>query len=88
MIKCTVEMFGNSSGTLSVELKDGAGLADLIAALRRQFPALMVGVIDETENGLMDGYAFDINGRFYVGDEEARLQDGDYVGLVGLVVGG
>jgi molybdopterin converting factor small subunit len=88
MIICTVEMFGNTSGTLQLELEDGAGLADLIAALRRQYPALMVGIIDDTENWLMDGYAFDVNGRFYVGDEETPLQDGDYIGLVGLVVGG
>jgi sulfur carrier protein ThiS len=89
MIGCTVDMFGAGPREVEVELKDGAaGLADLIAALRHQMPMLVGGVIDAAENQLMDGYAFEINGRFYVGDEETQLQDGDHIGLVGLVVGG
>lgn len=82
-------MFGAGPREVEVELKDGsAGLADLIAALRHQIPVLVGGIIDDAENRLMDGYAFQINGRFYVDDEETNLQDGDHVGLVGLVVGG
>ncbi len=93
MFKCVVGMFGLSDEVtelreVEVELKDGASLGDVIAALRREIPALEGEVIRAGEERLMGHYAFNINGRFYLDDSELQLQDGDRVALLLLATGG
>ena len=93
MTKYIVEMYGLSSEITElrkteVELKDGVSLGDVIAALRREIPALEGHVVRAGENRLMERYAFNINGRFYFDDRELQLQDGDRVALLTLAVGG
>ena len=93
MNRCIVQLFGlprevTELQKVEVELKDGANLGDVIAALRREIPALEGRVIRAGENRLMEHCAFNINGRFYLNDKEAQLQDGDRVLLLTLATGG
>ena len=91
MFRCTVEMFGLSDEItglrkVEVELRDGASLGALIAALRREIPALEGCVICDGEDRLTEYYAFNINGRFYFDDRELQIQDGDHVVLLTQLV--
>ncbi|MBA7475474.1 hypothetical protein ES707_10845 [subsurface metagenome] len=93
MKRCIVQLFGlphevTELREVEVELKDGANLGDVIAALRREIPALEGRVIRAGENRLMEHCAFNINGRFYLDDREIQLQDGDRIALLTLATGG
>jgi len=93
MNRCIVQLFGlprevTELQKLEVKLKDGANLGDVIAALRREIPALEGRVIRAGENRLMEHCAFNINGRFYLNDKDVQLQDGDRVSLLTLATGG
>ena len=93
MKRCTVQLFGlphevTELREVEVELKDGANLGDVIAALRREIPALEGRVIRAGENRLMEHCAFNINGRFYLDDREVQLQDSDRILLLTLATGG
>ncbi len=93
MKRCIVQLFGlpreiTELQEVEVELKDGANLGDVIAALRREIPALEGRVIRAGENRLMEHCAFNINGRFYLDDREVQLQDGDRILLLTLATGG
>ena len=92
-MRCVVEMFGlpqeiTKLRQVEVELKDKAGLRDLIAALRRKIPTLEGHAIHAGEDRLRQYYAFNVNGYFYSDDSELQLQDGDRVGLLLLASGG
>ena len=93
MNRCIVQLFGlprevTELREVEIELTDGASLGDVIAALRREIPALEGRVIRAGENRLMEHCAFNINGRFYLNDKEVQLQDGDRVLLLTLATGG
>ena len=93
MIKCRVEMWGlprEVSGLPEVEVKleNGAGLRDVIAALKRQVPALEGSVICQGEDRLEDTCAFNINGQFFLENEKLQLKDGDCLRLLTLATGG
>ena len=93
MNRCIVQLFGlpheiTELHEVEVELKDGANLGDVIAALRREIPALEGRVIRAGENRLMEHCAFNINGRFYLDDREVQLQNGDRIRLLTLATGG
>ena len=93
MIRCVVELFGlpreiTELREVEVGLKDGASLGDVIAALRREIPALEGRVIRAGEDWLVEHYGFNINGHFYLDDDELQLQDGDHVALLALAGGG
>ncbi len=93
MLRCIVQLFGlpheiTELHEVEVGLKDGASLGDVIAALRREIPALEGRVIRAGENRLMEHCAFNINGRFYLDDREAHLQNGDRILLLTLATGG
>ncbi len=93
MNRCIVQLFGlpreiTELQKVEVRLKDGANLEDVIAALRREIPALEGRVIRAGENRLMEHCAFNINGRFYLNDKEVQLQDGDRIALLTLATGG
>ena len=93
MMRCIVQWFGlpheiTELQEVEVELKDGASLGDVIAALRREIPALEGRVIRTGENRLMEQCAFNINGRFYLDDREVQLQNGDRILLLTLATGG
>ena len=93
MKKCTVEMWGlprEISGLQEVEvqLKDDAGLRDVVAALKRKVPKLEGVVICSGEDRLEDTCAFNINGQFFLEDEKLQLKDGDCLRLLTLATGG
>ena len=93
MNRCIVQLFGlprevTELREVEIELTDGASLGDVIAALRREIPALEGYAIRAGENRLMEHCAFNINGHFYLDDKEIQLQDGDRVVLLTLATGG
>ena len=73
---------------VEVELKDEASLGDIISALRRTIPTLARNVIHAGEDRLIENYAFNINGRFYLNDEGVQFKDSDYIALLRLATGG
>ncbi len=89
MATYTVEMFGlpySISGIRDIkfELKNGAKLTDIVGALRHEVPALEGEVITPGNDFLMDGFTFNINGRFYVDDRDLTLKEGDQIILLTL----
>ncbi len=89
MVRYVVEMYGLAPDITEwrevvAELEEGAKLGDIIAALRREIPALEGIVIRAGEDRLTEHYAFNINGRFYFDNEEPQLQEGDRVVLLTL----
>ena len=93
MVRYVVEMFGlpyEIAGRREVEIKveDGASLGDIIAALRREIPALEGNIIRAGEDRLDERYMFNINGRFYLDNEELKLKDGDRLRLLTLATAG
>ena len=93
MFRCMVEIFGlpeeiTCRPKVEVRLKDGASPKDVIAVLRREVPALEGPVIRYGEDQLVDHFGFYINGRYYTGDEEVQLEDGDHIVLLALASGG
>jgi len=99
MLKCLVEMYGLPGKTterpgVEIRLKERAGLADVIAALRREVPSLEGEAIRSGEDRLADGYILNINGKLYAdygeiqGDGVLSLKDGDRIALLPLSSGG
>ncbi|MFC1949326.1 MoaD/ThiS family protein [Chloroflexota bacterium] len=93
MIKCIVEMFGlarevSELPEIEIGLEKGAGLSDVVAALRREIPALEGPVIRKGEDRLEDSVTFNIDGRFYHNDNGIELKDGDHLRLLTLAIGG
>jgi molybdopterin converting factor small subunit len=93
MFKCIIGLYGLPRGIVDghqveVELKDEAGLTDVIAALRRKIPKLDGPVILAGEDKLTNHYAFNVNGRFYTDDKEIRIRSGDKIALLALAAGG
>jgi len=73
---------------VEVELSDNAGMADVIAALKKKVPSLEGPVIRPGENRLMDNYKFNVNGRFYFDGQDFTLQPGDRIALLVPMTGG
>jgi hypothetical protein len=73
---------------IELELEDGAGMAEVIAEMRRRAPALEGPVIRPGENRLVDLYKFNLNGHFYFGDMPFSLHPGDRIALLVPVTGG
>ncbi len=93
MNKCTVEMYGLALevcgiSEIELELKDGAHLGELIAELRKKVPVLEGPVINAGEDRLTEHCLFNIDGRFYFGNEDMVLKDGGSVRLLTLATGG
>ncbi|UCH43005.1 MAG: MoaD/ThiS family protein [Dehalococcoidales bacterium] len=93
MFRCVVGVFGlprevTELREVEIELEDGARLRDIIAALRREIPALEGDIICAGEDRLTDNYAFNINGRFYQDENELQVRPGDRVALLLLASGG
>ena len=92
MFKCVVEMYGlpdeiTELTAVTLELDDGATLADMVNALRREIPALEGDVIQAGENLPTEEYAFNINGQFYFNDTELELKHDDRMTLLLLATG-
>lgn len=96
MTRCSVEFFGLpvklAELKVDIEVKDGAKLRDVIAALRRKVPALEGSIIVAGQDRLIDAYTFNIHGRFYTDNddenENLQLKNGDRIALLTIPIGG
>ena len=96
MTRCAVEFFiaptKLTESKVEIEVKEGAKLRDVIAALRRKVPALEGSIIVAGEDRMVEGYTFNIHGRFYTDiedkDENLQLRDGDRIALLTIPMGG
>jgi molybdopterin converting factor small subunit len=95
-MKCIVEFFGVPVKTtelkVEIELKEGAKLKDIIAALRHKLPDLEGNIIVPGEDHMVQGYTFNIRGHFYVDgyddDKDIQLKDGDRIAILTIPTGG
>ena len=96
MIKCIVEFFGVPVKTnelkVEIELKEGAKLKDIIAALRHKLPALEETIIVPGQDRMVEGYTFNIQGKFYIDgyddDKDLQLKNGDHIAMLTIPTGG
>jgi molybdopterin converting factor small subunit len=93
LIKWTIPMYGlpyeiTTLRSVEVELRDGAGMAEVIAAMRGKVPALEGPVFRRGEDRLEELYKFNINGHFYFDGSDFQLHPGDRIALLVPVTGG
>ena len=93
MFKCVIPIYGLSQEIstvkeVEVELEDGAGMAEVIAAMKEKIPALDGTVFRAGENRLEELYKFNINGHFYFEGMDFQLHEGDSIGLLMPITGG
>ena len=93
MFKTVVHIYGlpraiSDINKVEIGLKDGAGMADVVAALREKVPALEGPVICPGENRLRAFYKFNINGHFYFTGMDFELYSSDRISLLMPVYGG
>jgi molybdopterin converting factor small subunit len=93
MNKWTIPMYGlrreiTEKREVEVALSEGAGMAEVVAALREQVPALEGPVIVPGEDRLMPEYKFNINGKFYFAGMDFKLKKGDRIALLVPMTGG
>jgi molybdopterin converting factor small subunit len=93
MFKCKLQMYGLSRDItelreVELELRNGAGMTDVVAALKNKIPALEGPVIVLGENRLEALYKFNINGRFYFEGMDFQLHPGDRIALLVPATGG
>ncbi len=94
MITCIVEFYGQSyelagrkEAVLKLE-KNKAGIPDMVAALRKEVPALDGFVLKEGQDSLMDNQVLNINGQFYHNGDEIILRDDDRIRVLTIATGG
>jgi molybdopterin converting factor small subunit len=85
--KAVISMFGlhrevTPLRELEVELRDGAGMAEVIDAMKKKIPALEGTVIRKGENRLVSQYKFNVNGNFYFAGQNFELHEGDRIALL------
>jgi molybdopterin converting factor small subunit len=73
---------------VEVELSEGAGMAEVVAALRASIPSLEGPVIAPGQDRLMEQYKFNINGNFYFAGMDFKLKKGDRIALLVPMTGG
>jgi molybdopterin converting factor small subunit len=73
---------------VEVELSDGAGMAEVIGAIKEKVPALDGTVFKQGENILVEYYKFNINGKFYFQGMDFQLHPGDRIALLVPLAGG
>ena len=73
---------------VEVELREGAGMAEVVAALREKIPSLEGKVIVRGQDRLADEYKFNINGTFYFAGMDFKLKKGDRIALLVPMTGG
>ncbi len=93
MFKCVIYMYGlpyeiTTLREVEAELSDGAGMAEVVAALREKVSALEGPVIRTGQDRLEENYKFNINGNFYYDSMDFQLHPGDRIALLVPVTGG
>jgi molybdopterin converting factor small subunit len=87
MFKVVIPMYGlrreiTELREVEVELRDGAGIAEVLRALKEKVPSLEGPVIRPGEDRLVAQYKFNINGRFYFDGQDFKLREGDRIALL------
>ncbi|MCJ7604809.1 MAG: MoaD/ThiS family protein [Dehalococcoidales bacterium] len=93
MFSCKIPMYGlpyeiTTLREVDVELNEGAGMAEVVGALREKAPSLEGPVIRTGLNRLEENYKFNINGTFYYDGQDFKLNPGDRIALLVPVTGG
>jgi molybdopterin converting factor small subunit len=93
MFKCVIYLYGlayeiTALRELEVDLKDGDGMAEVIAAMREKIPALEGPVFRPGEDRLKELYKFNVNGQLYFDGMDFKLYTGDRIALLVPVTGG
>jgi molybdopterin converting factor small subunit len=93
MNKWVIPMYGlpreiTEKREVEVELSNGAGMAEVVAALREKVPNLEGRAIIPGEDQLADEYKFNINGTFYFAGMDFKLKKGDRIALLVPMTGG
>jgi molybdopterin converting factor small subunit len=73
---------------VEVELNEGAGMAEVVAALRKEVPSLEGPVIVTGQDRLAPEYKFNINGSFYFAGMDFKLRKSDRIALLVPMTGG
>ena len=90
-ISVSVELFGvarmlSKTRSLSLNLKEGATLRQVFSALGDQLPVLVGRVLNS--EGLINGYACNINGVNFVRAPDAKVSSGDKIFILSADAGG
>ena len=90
---CTVELFGVArmvAGTreVIVSVPAEATVAEVFAVLSATVPALAGRVVRRTGDGLVEGYACNLNGLEFVRHPTMHVRDGDRIVLLSADAGG
>jgi molybdenum cofactor guanylyltransferase len=90
-ISVSVELFGvarmlSKTRSVSLDLKQGATLRQVFSALGDQLPVLVGRVLDS--EGLINGYACNINGLNFVRAPDAKVSSGDKIFILSADAGG
>ena len=93
MFKVVIPMYGlrreiTEQREVEVELRDGATMAEVIAAMRAKIPSLEGPVVRTGENRLVEQYKFNVNGKFYFDGQDFKLHKGDRIALLVPITGG
>jgi molybdopterin converting factor small subunit len=93
MFKVVIPMYGlrreiTEQREVEVELRDGATMAEVIAAIREKIPSLEGPVLRKGEDRLVEQYKFNINGKFYFDWQDFKLREGDRIALLVPITGG
>jgi hypothetical protein len=91
-MELTVEMYGLSpyteANSVKVEVKNDAGIQDVLGAVIQKIPSLEGHVIQSGVNRLVETYGMYLNGRFINQDESIEIKPDDRIVLILLAVGG
>lgn len=91
--KCVIPLYGlprelTTTRQVEVDLGDGAGMAEVIAAIKEQVPSLDGHVFRKGENRLAEQFKFNINGQFFFDGMDFELHPGDRIALLVPMTGG
>lgn len=92
-ISCTVELFGvarliSKASQVTLDLPAGAALSHVLTALAAAQPALVGRVINPGRDGLVDGYACNVNGLGFVRSWTTPVTPGDSILILAADAGG
>jgi molybdenum cofactor guanylyltransferase len=92
-IHCTVELFGVArlvakTRAVPLVLPPEATCAQMYAALAEKLPVLVDHVISPDGTRLLDGYACNVNGLFFVRSPTVRIKSGDNIVILSADAGG
>jgi molybdopterin converting factor small subunit len=93
MFKCLVHMYGlpheiTELRAIEIEVNEGAGMEEVVAAMKQKIPALEGPIIRSGENRLEEQYKFNLNGHFFFDGMDFQLKEGDRIALLTPAQGG